>query len=294
VEVVMSFSSNVLAGVGLVALLCGGCAGDPAPVAAQPAGLVQEPAQAPAPKPTGLSGEDLEKTRVLVSKMLQADASPFPPYPDPPVKEDVPGDGKMFPLVVTLTSARTGQPLEGVLGTQWQINFTHPRAAFPVEPEAWEMHASLARVSFPTFPPCTWGFQLRNSGGLEVDVDTAIWTQPSSGRLDIAIDDFEWTGRVIGPDGEGVANSDVHLQAKGLRPHRDSARYVRYLSIRNRVTTDEHGRFRVTGMHAGKWLVTFDTLVETPLGSLRPRKVRRLLLIEPGQQGVQLRAREKN
>ncbi len=297
----MSVSSNALAGVALAALLCGGCAGDPDPAAVPPAGLAQEPAAAEAPRakqqakpaPIEVSAEEIDRTKALVSQMLRESASPFSPYPAPPKKSDVPGDGKMFPLVVTLTSLRTGKPLPGFLGTQWQINFTHPRAAFPVEPEAWVTDAEIARISFPTFPPCTWGFQLRNSGGLEVDADTAIWTQPMGGRLDIAIEDFEWTGQVLGADGEGVPNSEVTLIAKGLRPAKASARYVRYLSIRNRVSTDRDGRFRVTGMHTGKWLVTFETFVETALGGMRPRTVSRLLLIEPGQT-AELRARERN
>lgn len=254
-----------------VLALVTGCSSEPAP-SDGPAGeaVHEQPAQE-------------QPADARAARAAKAASTPFPAYPPKPVAEDVPGDGKMFPLVVTLWSDRTGEPLSGWLSPGWKLGGTHPKAEYPVAPKSWDVDGSIARVTFPTFPPCLWDFALGTAGGLEVLAETAVWTQPPGGVLDIHIEDFEWKGRVLGFDGAPIASGRVHVLGKGLQPDPASAPYVRYLTISNETRTDENGRFRLTGMHSGIWMVSFETTSKTGNGGWRSKTVRRFMEISRGQ-----------
>lgn len=268
--------SGALAGVGLAALVMG-CGGAPEP-AAEPAAAPEavqaepKPAQAAVPEPVRAAAKSAK--------------DPWPAYPEDPRADDVPGDGKMFPLTVTVVSGRTGKPMHGFLGPSPRGQWTHPKAARHLNVKAWVHHETYARTSFPTFPPCLWDFVLVDLHGLEIRVETAIWTQPPGGEVNFEIEDFEWTGRVLDAEGRPVPHAEVQVLAKGLRPHKTTARYVRYLSIHNRGKTDAEGRFRLHAMHTGRWMVTFETTVPTASGGQRTKRVRRFLEIKPGQDVV--------
>lgn len=272
----MNLSSR-LARVALGLVLSGaGCAGEPAagpaanasaaePAQAAPAvarPTVEKPAAQPAPKVDAARRARLD---AAAKRMLER---AFPVAPEPAeLPETFPGDGQLFPVLVELRSARTGNLMPGILTASWRYASRHPRTPKDVwSPKQWTQSEDGAAMDCPGLVPSLWRFDRLHPDLGDIEIETSLWAAPESGKLIFTFDDFTLRGRVVAHDGRPLPGKSVRLMSFPLDLTVNEPGFLHHASITDETLSGPDGVFELPGLHRGRYWVRWSSIAASKDG----------------------------
>lgn len=240
---------------------------------------------AQAPRPEG-EAPPAKAVDEATKQALLAALTPGEVMPPPRAPEDVPGDGKPFPLTIEVVSGASGELLLYNMDGA-PVDYFHPKLRGPIESAQWEQDPDHARMTIPVFVPARWEFRTsRSSGTPHYTLTCDVYEQPASGVLRIVVPQATLSGQLLDPTGAPAPETEIEVVGDITRNDALKSLGVVHVKVLASAHSGPDGRFEIPGLIPGRYLLTFDGFERAARD--RWARVRAMRSVTVGDQGAVL------